>query len=238
MAAKLAVGYTLAELKNPLTDSTYASFEPALDYVVVKFPRWPFDKFKQADRKLGTKMKATGEVMAIDRNLEAALQKAVASLELKTSGTHLPELGGASSEVLWKLLETPDDRRFFAVMELLSRGASISEIHEKTKIDNYFLHVFSNIIQLENMLMEQGDALSVSLLKKVKEKGFTDFTIASLTGKTEEEVRALRKKMGIAASFKIVDTCAAEFDAKTNYFYSTYFGKSDGDISQKRKSAP
>ena len=122
MAAKLAVGYTLAELKNPLTDSTYASFEPALDYVVVKFPRWPFDKFKQADRKLGTKMKATGEVMAIDRNLEAALQKAVASLELKTSGTHLPELGGASSEALWKLLETPDDRRFFAVMELLSRG--------------------------------------------------------------------------------------------------------------------
>ncbi|PDH70833.1 carbamoyl phosphate synthase large subunit, partial [Bacillus licheniformis] len=225
MAAKLAVGYTLAELKNPLTDSTYASFEPALDYVVVKFPRWPFDKFKQADRKLGTKMKATGEVMAIDRNLEAALQKAVASLELKTSGTHLPELGGVSSEVLWKLLETPDDRRFFAVMELLSRGTSISEIHEKTKIDDYFLHVFSNIIQLENTLMEQGDSLSVSLLKKVKEKGFTDFTIASLTGKTEEEVRALRKKMGIAASFKIVDTCAAEFDAKTNYFYSTYFGK-------------
>lgn len=238
MAAKLAVGYTLAELKNPLTDSTYASFEPALDYVVVKFPRWPFDKFKQADRKLGTKMKATGEVMAIDRNLEAALQKAVASLELKTSGTHLPELGGVSSEVLWKLLETPDDRRFFAVMELLSRGTSISEIHEKTKIDDYFLHVFSNIIQLENTLMEQGDSLSVSLLKKVKEKGFTDFTIASLTGKTEEEVRALRKKMGIAASFKIVDTCAAEFDAKTNYFYSTYFGKSDGDISQKRKSGP
>ncbi|MDE1407945.1 carbamoyl phosphate synthase large subunit [Bacillus licheniformis] len=235
MAAKLAVGYTLAELKNPLTDSTYASFEPALDYVVVKFPRWPFDKFKQADRKLGTKMKATGEVMAIDRNLEAALQKAVASLELKTSGTHLPELGGVSSEVLWKLLETPDDRRFFAVMELLSRGTSISEIHEKTKIDDYFLHVFSNIIQLENTLMEQGDSLSVSLLKKVKEKGFTDFTIASLTGKTEEEVRALRKKMGIAASFKIVDTCAAEFDAKTNYFYSTYFGKSDGDISQKTK---
>jgi len=180
-------------------------------------------------------MKATGEVMAIDRNLEAALQKAVASLELKTSGTHLPELGGVSSELLWKLLETPDDRRFFAVMELLSRGTSISEIHEKTKIDDYFLHVFSNIIQLENTLMEQGDALSVSLLQKVKEKGFTDFTIASLTGKTEEEVRALRKKMGITASFKIVDTCAAEFDAKTNYFYSTYFGKSDGDISRKTK---
>ncbi|QHZ46224.1 carbamoyl phosphate synthase large subunit [Bacillus sp. NSP9.1] len=235
MAAKLAVGYTLDELKNPLTDSTYASFEPALDYVVVKFPRWPFDKFKNADRKLGTKMKATGEVMAIDRNLEAALQKAVASLELKTVGTHLPELGDVSSDALWTLLETPDDRRFFAVMELLGRGVSIEDIHVKTKIDYYFLHVFANMIQLENTLMEQGDALSGDLLKKAKEKGFTDLTIASLTGKTEEDVRALRKQKGITASFKIVDTCAAEFDAKTNYFYSTYFGESDGDFSRKTK---
>ncbi|MCY7855739.1 carbamoyl phosphate synthase large subunit [Bacillus sonorensis] len=235
MAAKLAVGYTLDELKNPLTDSTYASFEPALDYVVVKFPRWPFDKFKNADRKLGTKMKATGEVMAIDRNIEAALQKAVASLELKTQGAHLPELSGFSSAALQGILKTPDDRRFFAVMELLSRGISIEEIHEKTKIDPYFLHVFSNIIDLENELMKDGDELPCDLLKKAKEKGFTDCTIASLTGKTEEEVRSLRKQQGITASFKIVDTCAAEFDAKTNYFYSTYYGESDGDISRKTK---
>ncbi|MBU8787376.1 MULTISPECIES: carbamoyl phosphate synthase large subunit [Bacillus] len=235
MAAKLAVGYTLDELKNPLTDSTYASFEPALDYVVVKFPRWPFDKFKNADRKLGTKMKATGEVMAIDRNLEAALQKAVASLELKTKGTHLPELGAFSSDALRELLETPDDRRFFAVMELLGRGISIEEIHERTKIDCFFLHVFANIIQLENELMKEGDSFSSDLLKKAKEKGFTDCTIASLTGKTEEEIRALRKEKGITASFKIVDTCAAEFDAKTNYFYSTYYGESDGNFSEKTK---
>ncbi|MBT9251016.1 carbamoyl phosphate synthase large subunit [Bacillus halotolerans] len=235
MAAKLAVGYTLDELKNPLTGSTYASFEPALDYVIVKFPRWPFDKFKNADRKLGTKMKATGEVMAIERNVEAALQKAAASLELKNVGTHLPELGGLSIEALWELAITPDDRRFFVVMELLSRSISIEEIHAKTKIDPFFLHTFNNIIKLENQIMEAGSDLSFDLLKKAKEKGFSDATIASLIGKTEEEVRALRKEKGITPSFKIVDTCAAEFDAKTNYFYSAYFGETDGDISRKEK---
>ncbi|KAF6538561.1 carbamoyl phosphate synthase large subunit [Bacillus sp. EKM208B] len=235
MAAKLAVGYTLDELKNPLTGSTYASFEPALDYVIVKFPRWPFDKFKHADRTLGTKMKATGEVMAIERNMEAAIQKAAASLELKTIGTRLPELGGCTINQLWELAVTPDDRRFFVVMELLSRGETIEDIHAKTKIDPFFLHVFRNIITLENKLMEEGDHLSVPLLKQAKVKGFTDVMIASLTGKTEEDIRALRKKSGIVPSFKIVDTCAAEFDAKTNYFYSTYLGESDGDISRKEK---
>ncbi|PSA92266.1 carbamoyl-phosphate synthase large subunit [Bacillus atrophaeus] len=235
MAAKLAVGYTLDELKNPLTGSTYASFEPALDYVIVKFPRWPFDKFKNADRTLGTKMKATGEVMAIERNLEAAIQKAAASLELKNIGTHLPELGGLSAEALWELAITPDDRRFFVVMELLSRRISIEEIHEKTKIDPFFLHAFHHIIELENRMMEEGGDISFDLLKKAKEKGFSDITIASLTGKTEEQVRKLRKKAGITASYKIVDTCAAEFDAKTNYFYSTYFGESEGDVSRKEK---
>ncbi|MES5394756.1 carbamoyl phosphate synthase large subunit [Bacillus amyloliquefaciens] len=235
MAAKLAVGYTLDELKNPLTGSTYASFEPALDYVIVKFPRWPFDKFKYADRTLGTKMKATGEVMAIERNMEAAIQKAAASLELKTIGTRLPELGGCTLNQLRGLAVTPDDRRFFVVMELLSRGVTIEDIHAETKIDPFFLHVFRNIITLENKLMEEGDNLSVPLLKQAKVKGFTDVMIASLTGKTEEDIRALRKKSGIVPSFKIVDTCAAEFDAKTNYFYSTYLGESDGDISRKEK---
>ncbi|MBT2573843.1 carbamoyl phosphate synthase large subunit [Bacillus sp. ISL-51] len=235
MAAKLAVGYTLDELKNPLTGSTYASFEPALDYVIVKFPRWPFDKFKNADRTLGTKMKATGEVMAIERNLEAAIQKAAASLELKNIGTRLPELGGYTLKRLWELAEVPDDRRFFVVMELLSRRVTVEDIHAKTKIDPFFLHVFRHIITLENKLMEEGENLTAPLLKQAKVKGFTDGMIAFLTGKTEEAVRAFRKETGIKPSFKIVDTCAAEFDAKTNYFYSTYLGESDGDISRKEK---
>lgn len=235
MAAKLAVGYTLDELKNPLTGTTYASFEPALDYVVVKFPRWPFDKFKHADRKLGTKMKATGEVMAIDRNLESAIQKAVASLEIKTQGFHLPELQERSTEQLFDLIETPDDRRFFAVMELLSRQETVETIHQVTKIDPFFLHVFEHMITLEQELKEHKGTLSQALLKKVKEKGFLDQTIATLTGSSEEDIRQLRQGYGISASFKIVDTCAAEFDAKTNYFYSTYFGKSDGEHQQKTK---
>lgn len=235
MAAKLAVGYTLDELKNPLTGTTYASFEPALDYVVVKFPRWPFDKFKQADRKLGTKMKATGEVMAIDRNLESAIQKAVASLEIKTKGFHLPELKEHSTEQLFELIKTPDDRRFFAVMELLSRQETVETIHETTKIDLFFLHVFKNMITLEQELKNHQGTLSKDTLRKVKEKGFLDETIASLTDRSEQDIRQLRQEYGIAASFKIVDTCAAEFDAKTNYFYSTYFGKSDGEHQEKTK---
>ncbi|MFS0655941.1 carbamoyl phosphate synthase large subunit [Bacillus sp. 179-C3.3 HS] len=235
MAAKLAVGYTLDELKNPLTGTTYASFEPALDYVVVKFPRWPFDKFKHADRKLGTKMKATGEVMAIDRNLESAIQKAVASLEIKTKGFHLPELKEQSTEQLFELIKTPDDRRFFAVMELLARQETVDTIHQVTKIDPFFLHVFQHMITLEQELKASQGPLSPSLLKKVKEKGFLDETIASLTGQHEEDIRELRKEYGILASFKIVDTCAAEFDARTNYFYSTYFGKSDGGQQEKTK---
>ncbi|QLI78844.1 carbamoyl phosphate synthase large subunit [Bacillus pumilus] len=235
MAAKLAVGYTLDELKNPLTGTTYASFEPALDYVVVKFPRWPFDKFKQADRQLGTKMKATGEVMAIDRNLESAIQKAVASLEIKTKGFHLPELKGQSTEQLFELVKTPDDRRFFAVMELLSRKETVEAIHQATKIDLFFLHVFNNMITLEQELKNHDGTLSKDTLKKVKEKGFLDETIAYLTGNSEEAIRHLRQEYGITASFKIVDTCAAEFDAKTNYFYSTYFGKSDGEHQEKTK---
>ncbi|MDA7026075.1 carbamoyl phosphate synthase large subunit [Bacillus sp. CLL-7-23] len=235
MAAKLAVGFTLDQLKNPLTDSTFASFEPALDYVVVKFPRWPFDKFKHADRKLGTKMKATGEVMAIDRNLEAALQKAVASLELKTCGIHLTELKNIALDQLYDLLHEPDDRRFFVIIELLNRGISIEYLHAKTNVDRYFLHIFQNLIQLEHQLLQQEETLSTTFVKLAKEKGFTDFTIASLTGRTEEEVRTFRKQKGITASFKIVDTCAAEFAAKTNYFYSTYAGESDANFMHKTK---
>lgn len=237
IAAKLAVGYTLEEIKNPLTMSTYASFEPALDYVVVKFPRWPFDKFNKAERKLGTKMKATGEVMAIERNLEAALQKACDSLELDNIGTHLPELAGLTSDAVIELMKTTDDRRFFAVMELIRRGMNIKEIHQMTEIDHYFLSSFKQIVDLEQQVKYQtSSTFDVDLLAKVKEKGFSDRTIANLIGTSEANVRKLRLDNGIKASYKYVDTCAAEFEARTNYFYSTYFGENEQPtLSNKKK---
>lgn len=237
IAAKLAVGYTLEELKNPLTMSTYASFEPALDYVVVKFPRWPFDKFNKADRKLGTKMKATGEVMAIERNLEAALQKACESLELDNIGTYLPELEKSTSAELIDLMKITDDRRFFAVMELIRRGMGIEEIHEITEMDYYFLSCFKHIIDLENQLKQQSVAsLDEELVTTVKEKGFSDRTIAFLLQTTEENVRKARLAAGVKPSYKYVDTCAAEFEARTNYFYSTYFGENEQPpLNDKKK---
>ncbi|WP_226529458.1 carbamoyl phosphate synthase large subunit [Metabacillus niabensis] len=228
IAAKLAVGYTLEELKNPLTMSTYASFEPALDYVVVKFPRWPFDKFNKADRKLGTKMKATGEVMAIERNLEAAIQKACDSLELDNIGTHLPELKDLSIDELKTVMNKTDDRRFFAVMELLRKGSTIQEIHEQTEMDVYFLSIFQRIIDLEKQIQEKTiSTLDAEFIATVKEKGFSDKTISSLLSAPEAEVRKARLQAGVKASYKYVDTCAAEFEARTNYFYSTYFGENE-----------
>ncbi len=237
IAAKLAVGYTLEELKNPLTMSTYASFEPALDYVVVKFPRWPFDKFNKADRKLGTKMKATGEVMAIERNLEAALQKACDSLELDNIGTHLPELEKISTDDLVDLMIKIDDRRFFAVMELIRRDFAIEEIHRLTKMDHYFLSCFKHIVELEKQLKQKDlTTMEPDFMATLKEKGFSDRTIASLLNADELEVRDLRKSFHIKASYKYVDTCAAEFEARTNYFYSTYFGENEQpDSSTKKK---
>ncbi|MBM7604099.1 carbamoyl-phosphate synthase large subunit [Metabacillus crassostreae] len=237
IAAKLSVGYTLEELKNPLTMSTYASFEPALDYVVVKFPRWPFDKFNKADRKLGTKMKATGEVMAIERNLEAALQKACESLELDNIGTHLPELTSSTSAELIELMKKTDDRRFFAVMELIRRGMGIEEIHAITEMDYYFLACFKHIIDLENQLKQQSVAsLDEELIVTAKEKGFSDRTIAFLLQAAEENVRKARLEVGVKASYKYVDTCAAEFEARTNYFYSTYFGENEQPpLNDKKK---
>lgn len=237
IAAKLAVGYTLDELKNPLTMSTYASFEPALDYVVVKFPRWPFDKFSKADRKLGTKMKATGEVMAIERNLEAALQKACDSLELDNIGTHLPEFANQTTADIIACMNKTDDRRFFAVMELIRRGMTIEEINAMTEMDLYFLSCFRNIVDLEKQIKVQSLAsLDSELMAKVKEKGFSDRTIASLLQESEDKVRNLRLKMGVKATYKYVDTCAAEFEARTNYFYSTYFGENEQpEFNDKKK---
>ncbi|MFY4774325.1 carbamoyl phosphate synthase large subunit [Metabacillus sp. RGM 3146] len=238
IAAKLGLGYTLNELKNPLTENTFASFEPALDYVIVKFPRWPFDKLKGIDRKLGTKMKATGEVMAIARNMEAALQKAAESLELENIGIFLPELEASSDQALLQLVKGADDRRFFAVTELLRRGDSVSNLHDQTGIDLYFLHVFANLINMEKEIRQNPAGIySKELLQKYKEKGFSDRTLGYLTNKSEKEIWEERKKAGIHPVFKHVDTCAAEFDARTNYFYSSYYGDHDllPGSSEKKK---
>lgn len=228
IAAKLAVGYTLAELVNPVTKTTYASFEPALDYVVVKFPRLPFDKFPHADRKLGTQMKATGEVMAIDRNMERAFQKAVQSLEGKNNGLLLPELSVKTNDELKQLLVDKDDRRFFAILELLRRGVAVEAIHEWTKIDRFFLCSFERLVALEKQAAATTiDMIDEPTLRFLKEKGASDAFLAETWGVPELDVRNKRKELGIVPSYKMVDTCAAEFHSETDYYYSTYFGEDE-----------
>lgn len=236
MAAKLAVGYTLAELVNPVTGHTYASFEPALDYVVVKFPRFPFDKFSFADRRLGTQMKATGEVMAIDRNFERALQKALHSLELDHIGLYSPALAKQPTKVLVDIVKAGDDRRFFAILELLRRGIATEQIHEWTKIDLYFLTRFAQLIALEQQAKETTlHSIDEQTFRMLKEKGFSDAYLAYIWNVDEKDVREKRKAYGIVPSYKMVDTCAAEFSAETSYYYSTYFGESEIQTSDQPK---
>ncbi|MCA1064321.1 carbamoyl phosphate synthase large subunit [Rossellomorea aquimaris] len=224
IAVKLAVGYTLNEIINPLTRTTFASFEPALDYVVVKFPRWPFDKFPEANRVLGTKMKATGEVMAIERSLEAAFQKALQSLDLSVANIER-ELAGLSYEELEQGIKIPTDRRYFELLELLRRGCSVSVLHEKTGIDQLFLSVMDHVVSMEKKI--RGSELTAALLKEAKAFRFDNGTIAGLTGKTEAEIERMMVEQGVFPSFKMVDTCAGEFEAVTNYAYSTYYGDNE-----------
>ncbi|MGI8313593.1 carbamoyl phosphate synthase large subunit [Halobacillus mangrovi] len=228
MATKVALGYPLDALENPLTGHTYASFEPALDYVVVKFPRWPFDKFSEANRKLGTTMRATGEVMAIDRTLEGAFQKAVQSLDTKP-----PAITNAEEH-----LTKPTDLRYFAILSELRAGKTIEEIHNVTGIDLFFLDVLMNMINLEKSLSKFSlDTLQVEVLKQAKVYGFSDSTIASLIGESEAEVENLRKIHQIHPSYKMVDTCAAEFEAATNYVYGTYAGENEIEPLEATKKA-
>ncbi|UFJ40017.1 carbamoyl-phosphate synthase (glutamine-hydrolyzing) large subunit [Brevibacillus humidisoli] len=225
IAAKLALGYRLDEVLNPITGYTYASFEPTLDYVVVKIPRWPFDKFPQADRSLGTQMKATGEVMSIARNLEAGLLKAVRSLEIGCIHLERPEVAAFTREELETALAHATDLRLFALAEAVRRGFSEEELHALTGIDPFFLRSVRRIVQLENVLADAGaDGLTKELLQEAKHRGFTDKKIASLLASTPEKIRQLRKEWGITPAYKIVDTCAAEFDAITPYYYSTWQG--------------
>jgi carbamoyl-phosphate synthase large subunit len=238
IAAKLALGYNLHELKNPVTGTTFASFEPALDYVAVKMPRWPFDKFTDADRKLGTQMKATGEVMALERNMASAFQKAIRSLELKTEGMFLKELAVLEEETLLKLAAHADDRRFFVVLELLKRDISAEKIHEVTKISPYFLSIFNQMVQMNQALQKFSlQTIDESQLKMAKKFGFSDLDLSTMWSVSEKEVRSKREEWQITPSYKMVDTCAAEFEAKTTYFYSSWSGVSDKKPEQKKKVA-
>ena len=220
IAAKIAIGLTLDEIINPVTQTSYACFEPALDYIVAKIPRWPFDKFNTANRRLGTQMKATGEVMAIGRNFEEAILKAVRSLETKVYHIELENLKEESMDVLWKRAVQPDDERLFVVSELIRRGVSIQEVFEATKIDLWFLDKLNNIIQFEAKVKASPNDLSV--LETAKRMGFSDITIAQYWNMSELDVYNLRAEKNIMPVYKMVDTCAAEFESKTPYFYGTY----------------
>jgi carbamoyl-phosphate synthase large subunit len=241
MAAKIAVGYTLDELINPVTGQTYAMFEPTLDYIVAKIPRWPFDKFISANRKLGTQMKATGEVMAIGRTFEEAIHKAVRSLEIGVNRIYLKDADKLEDETLRTRLEKPDDERLFLVAEAFRRGYALQDIQDLTKIDWWFLDKIEGIVNFEEELKKEA-SLSQEMLYQAKRKGFADRSIAELrrdggqSSHTEEqEIREYRKELGLIPVYKMVDTCAAEFEAVTPYYYSTYEVENEVTETDKEK---
>ena len=225
VAAKIALGYTLDEIKNAITKKTYASFEPTLDYCVVKIPRLPFDKFITASRKLTTQMKATGEVMSICNNFEGALMKAIRSLEQHVECLMDYDFTELTDDQLEDQLHVVDDRRIWVIAEALRRGVSYDQIHEITKIDKWFIDKIAIIVEMENSL--KNEPLTPELLKAAKRIEFPDTVISRLTGKSEDEIKQMRYDNNIVASYKIVDTCAAEFEAATPYYYSVYGGENE-----------
>ena len=233
VATKIAIGYALDEIINEVTGKTYACFEPVLDYVVVKIPKWPFKKFLTASRDLGTQMKATGEVMAIASNLEAGLMKAVRSLEENIDSLILTKLKEFTREEIDEKLKKVDNERIFVIAEALRRGISIDEIHDLTTIDKFFIGIISNIVKLEKDLQERE--LDANLIRKAKEYGFTDKVISELSKQNIREIKAIRLGNRIIANFKMVDTCSAEFEAKTPYYYSSYDEEDEVKISDKKK---
>ncbi len=233
LTAKIALGYTLDEIINAVTGKTYASYEPTLDYIVCKIPKWPFDKFVGASRKLGTQMKATGEVMSICNNFEGALMKAIRSLEQNVYDLHLDEIDQLNQDELRKKLKDVDDHRIFAVAEALRKGISAQEIHDITQIDLWFIDKIQHLIEVEHQL--KTEPLTVDLLKTAKRLEFPDKIISSYVHKTEDEIHQMRKENQINAVFKTVDTCAAEFDASTPYYYSVYGGYNEVDPRDKKK---
>lgn len=240
MAAKIAIGYSLDEIVNPVTGQTYACFEPTLDYIVSKIPRWPFDKFTSANRKLGTQMKATGEVMAIGRTFEESIHKAIRSLEVGVHRFHLKGTEQLDELTLKARLQKPDDERLFLIAEAYRRGYTLQQIQDLTRIDWWFLKKFEGLIRFEEKLAQQE--LTYELILEAKRKGFTDRAIAEvreLAGMTtytsEAEVRALRTQLEIKPVYKMVDTCAAEFEATTPYYYSSYEMENEVTLSNKEK---
>ena len=225
VAAKIALGYTLDEIKNEITKKTYASFEPTLDYCVVKIPRLPFDKFITASRKLTTQMKATGEVMSICNNFEGALMKAIRSLEQHVECLMDYDFTELTDDQLEDQLHVVDDRRIWVIAEALRRGVSYDKIHEITKIDKWFIDKIAIIVEMENSL--KNEPLTPELLKAAKRIEFPDTVISRLTGKSEDEIKQMRYDNNIVASYKMVDTCAAEFEAATPYYYSVYGGENE-----------
>ena len=233
VAAKIALGYTLDEIKNAITGKTYASFEPMLDYCVVKMPRLPFDKFISAKRTLTTQMKATGEVMSICNNFEGALMKAIRSLEQHVDSLMSYDFSGRTREELLEELKKVDDIRLWRIAEAIRRGISQEQIHELTRIDLWFIDKIAILVEMEERLRKEE--LAPELLREAKRLEFPDQVIARLTGKTEAEIKAMRRETGITASFKMVDTCAAEFAAATPYYYSVHGGENEAAATDRKK---
>ncbi len=239
VAAKISIGLTLDEIVNPVTKETFASFEPTIDYIVTKIPRWPFDKFVTANRQLGTQMKATGEVMAIGRTLEESLHKAIRSLEIDLDSLYLKGVEQIEDSVLMQRIHKADDERLFLLAEAFRRGVDIEELYDLTKIDRFFLNKLLGLVEFENVIRRawESDDQQVQelVLRKAKELGFTDRYIAYLAKIDETVIRNLRKQWQITPVYKMVDTCAAEFAAYTPYYYSSYDTEDEGIVSSDKK---
>lgn len=236
VAAKLALGYSLDEIKNAVTKKTFACFEPALDYVVVKMPKWPFDKFQGADRQLGTKMMATGEIMAIGNNFESAFLKGLRSLELGNYTLEHKAMKKLSLEELKSRVVFPDDQRIFALAEMIRRDYRIEMISQITGIDSFFVKKIKNIVDKEELLKGLTlEKLTIELLNELKTKGFSDRGIGELLGVSPEEIYKLRLKWNIVPVYKMVDTCAGEFEAMSPYYYSTYDKYDEVEVSSRQK---
>ncbi|MGX6444698.1 carbamoyl-phosphate synthase (glutamine-hydrolyzing) large subunit [Neobacillus sp. K501] len=236
MAAKCAIGYHLDEIVNPITGNTFASFEPAIDYIVVKLPRFPFDKFPEADRTLGTQMKATGEVMAIDRTFEGALNKAIRSMEMNLFGLCTEANKMTDTAVLFEKLEKPNDQRLFIIAEAFRRDITLDKIQELTQIDPWFLYKISSIVSIEKELASYNwDSVPVTLLKTAKRHNISDKLLSQIFKIEEKQIRDKWKELNWKPGYKMVDTCSAEFDAATPYYYSTWLGSDEVDVTASRK---
>jgi len=237
IASKLAIGYYLDELKNPVTKNTSAFFEPAIDYTIVKIPRWNFDKFKGANKQLGLQMKSVGEVMAIGRSFQEALQKACQSLETNRRGLGCDGLDTHQLDPILKSLEHPSWDRLWHIKDAISLGVPITSIQKITRIDRWFLEQINELVKTEKTLAKYSiNNIDRDVLRIAKEKGFSDFQIAyAMRNCTDDEVYAKRKEFGINRVYKMVDTCSAEFESKTNYFYSTFDGENESIVSDKPK---